>query len=242
MYEQECAAKGAGEKICSRSSAAIQRDERLCAIRRDRADHPFALANSSSAAKPIARFRYLTVMRSRALVDIAGKSVFAVPLVELFAGDCCRVRRKLEAEEFAEVFAWWPAPISSPGAAGNLRGRFVRWFSRIGRLCPGKSLRPEARGDCNASKKQPVLFVDADILWFRDPASLLGDPALWEKPRALRENNCHQRREIAVRHCPQVLEPPFVNSGIVALHGELMAPELLRSIVRDALSDPQDSR
>jgi hypothetical protein len=86
-----------------------------------------------------------------------------------------------------------------------------------------------------------VLFVDADILWFRDPASLLGDPTLWEKPRALRESNCHQRRDIAMRHCPQVLEPPFVNSGIVALHGKLMPPDLLRNMVQDALRDPLDS-
>src|SRR5206468_7966267 len=30
-------------------------------------------------------------------------------------------------------------------------------------------------------------------------------------------------------------------SGIVALHGELMAPELLRSMVREALPHPKDS-
>ena len=46
---------------------------------------------------------------------------------------------------------------------------------------------------------------------------------------------------MAMRHCAQVLEPPFVNSGIVALHGELMTPALLRSMVQDALRDPQDS-
>jgi hypothetical protein len=46
---------------------------------------------------------------------------------------------------------------------------------------------------------------------------------------------------MALRHCAQVLEPPFVNSGILALHGELMAPELLRTLVEEALSDPQDS-
>jgi hypothetical protein len=38
-----------------------------------------------------------------------------------------------------------------------------------------------------------------------------------------------------------VLEPPFVNSGIVALHGELMVPELLRSMVQEALPRPKDS-
>src|SRR5439155_25985199 len=39
----------------------------------------------------------------------------------------------------------------------------------------------------------------------------------------------------------RVLEPPFVNSGIVALHGELMAPKLLRNMVQEALPFPQDS-
>ena len=71
---------------------------------------------------------------------------------------------------------------------------------------------------------------------------LLGDPALWGKPRALRESNCHQSRDMALHYCVQVLEPPFVNSGIVALHGELMAPELLRSMVQEALPQSQDSR
>jgi hypothetical protein len=91
------------------------------------------------------------------------------------------------------------------------------------------------------AKKQPVLFVDADILWFGDPLLLLGEPTSWTKPRGLWESNCHQRREMALRHCAQVLEPPFVNSGIVALHGELMAPDLMRTMVQESLPFPQDS-
>ena len=66
------------------------------------------------------------------------------------------------------------------------------------------------------ARGQPLLFVDPDILWFRDPALLLDDPVSWNKPRALRESNCHQSRDMALRHCPQALEAPFVNSGIVA--------------------------
>jgi hypothetical protein len=88
---------------------------------------------------------------------------------------------------------------------------------------------------------QPVVFVDADILWFKDPTSLLGDPSLWTRPRALLESNCHQRRDMALRYCARVLEPPFVNSGIVALHGELMPSDILRSMTQDALPYPQDS-
>jgi hypothetical protein len=38
-----------------------------------------------------------------------------------------------------------------------------------------------------------------------------------------------------------VLEPPFVNTGMLTLHGKFMAPELLRILVKEALNDPQDS-
>ena len=115
---------------------------------------------------------------------------------------------------------------------------FQSWRSTLGQSPYGLKLSAIV----TQAIHQPVLFVDADILWFRDPMLLLGDPALWGKPRALRESNCHQSRDMALHYCVQVLEPPFVNSGIVALHGELMTPELLRSMVQEALRSPQDSR
>ena len=146
-----------------------------------------------------------------------------------------------EADEFAEVFGWWPMPITA-----LMRQNVCLAASRAGFPELADYAQQSIYGLCLAAKitqadQQPMLFVDADILWFRDPASLLGDPALWVKPRALRENNCYQRRDMALRHCAQVLEPPFVNSGIVALHGELMTPALLRRMVQDALRNPQDS-
>jgi hypothetical protein len=85
-----------------------------------------------------------------------------------------------------------------------------------------------------------VLFVDADILWFRDPAEHLGPKQVWGKPRGVQESHCYQRRDMALRYCPQVLEAPFVNGGILALKGEFMDAGLLRSMVREALSDPKD--
>jgi hypothetical protein len=45
---------------------------------------------------------------------------------------------------------------------------------------------------------------------------------------------------MALRHCAQVLEAPFVNAGIVALHGELMPSSLLRNMVQEALRVSQD--
>src|SRR5262249_48217207 len=39
---------------------------------------------------------------------------------------------------------------------------------------------------------------------------------------------------------PKVLEPPYVNGGILALHGEFLAVEILRAMVHEALADPED--
>ncbi len=47
-YDQACPAKSARTKICTWPSAAIQRNEYLCAPGRNRAQCPFAVANSSS--------------------------------------------------------------------------------------------------------------------------------------------------------------------------------------------------
>jgi hypothetical protein len=146
-----------------------------------------------------------------------------------------------KADEFAEVFAWWPAPIRVLTRQEICTAAFSAGFPELAEYARESPYGLKLAAIVIEAKKQPVLFVDADILWFRDPASLFGDPPLWEKPRALPESNCHQRRDIAIQYCVQVLEPPFVNSGIVALHGELMAPELLRSMVEKALPTPLDS-
>ena len=107
----------------------------------------------SQPAKPIARFRYLTVSDRRHWL-ILRESLFSLyQLMELFAGDCRRVRRKLDGRRLFRGFRLVACADQRPAAARNLRGRFVRWFSRIGRLCTRKSLRSEARGDCNASKE-----------------------------------------------------------------------------------------
>ena len=145
------------------------------------------------------------------------------------------------ANEFAEVFAWWPTPITVLTRAEICQAASSADFSELADYAGQSPYGLKLAAIVTQAKKRPTIFVDADILWFRDPALLLGDRVSWDKPRALRESNCHQRRDMATRHCAQVLEPPFVNSGIVALHGEIMTAALLRSMVQDALRDPQDS-
>ena len=196
---------------------------------------------SPQPAKPISKFRYLAAC-DRAHWLMLRESLFSLhrswnSLPQIFVVS----DGSWTADEFAEVFGWWPAPINVLSreqvslAASSLGSPELAEYARESPY--GLKLAAIVTQAC----KQPVLLVDADILWFKDPLLLLGEPSTWRRPRALHENSCRQRHEMALHHCPEVLEPPFINSGIVALHGELMAPPVLRSMVQEALVDPQDS-
>ena len=196
---------------------------------------------SPQLAKPIANFCYLT-MCDRAHWLMLRESLFSLyrswnslPEVTVVSDG------SWTANEFAEVFGWWPTPITVLTQAEICELVSSAGLPELADYARQSPYGLKLAAIITLAKRQPALFVDADILWFRDPMLLIGDPASWDKPRALRENNCYQRRDMALRHCAQVLQPPFVNSGIVALHGELMFPGLLRSMVRDASRDPLDS-
>jgi len=192
-------------------------------------------------AKPLANFCYLTVSDRRHWLMLREslyslhRSWNSLPEITVVSDG------SWTANEFAKVFAWWPNPITVLTRAEICQAASSAGFSELADYAGQSPYGLKLAAIVTQAKKRPTIFVDADILWFRDPALLLGDRVSWDKPRALRESNCHQRRDMATRHCAQVLEPPFVNSGIVALHGDLMTPALLRGMVQDALRDPQDS-
>ena len=191
--------------------------------------------------KPIANFRYLT-MCDRAHWLMLRESLFSLHRSWTLLPEITVVSDGTwMASEFADVFAWWPAPITVLTRQQICEAASSIGFPELADYARESPYGLKLAAIVIEARKQPVLFVDADILWFGDPLLLLGEPTSWTKPRGLRESNCHQRREMALRHCAQVLEPPFVNSGIVALHGELMPPDLLPSMVQEALPYPQDS-
>jgi hypothetical protein len=198
-------------------------------------------AISPQQPKPIANFCYL-VVSDRAHWLLLRENLFSVhrswnslPQITVVCDG------SWSAREFSEVFAWWPAPTKILTRQEICAAAYSAGFPELAEYARESPYGLKLAAIVTQAMKQPLVFVDADILWFRDPTSLLGDPPLWVKPRALRESNCHQRRDMALRHCARVLESPFVNSGIVALHGELMPPEILRSMTQDALPYPQDS-
>ena len=192
--------------------------------------------------KPTVNFRYLTLcgrgnwlMLRESLLSLHRSSSSLPKLTVVSDGSWT-------SEEFAEVFAWWPAPITVLQRDEVSQAACSAGFPELAKYARESPYGLKLCVIVTQAMQEPVLFVDADILWFRDPTSLLGDPASWVKPRALREDSCYQSRDMALRYCAKVLEPPFVNSGIVALHGALMAPELLRGMVQEALPQSKDSR
>jgi len=196
---------------------------------------------SPQPAKPAANFCYVTVSVRRRWLMLREslyslyRSWNSLPEITVVSDG------SWAADEFAKVFAWWPTAITVLTRAEICQAASSAGLSELADYAGQSPYGLKLAAIVTQAKKRPTIFVDADILWFSDPALLLGDRVSWDKPRALRESNCHQRRDMATRHCAQVLEPPFVNSGIVALHGELMTPALLCSMVQDALRDPQDS-
>jgi hypothetical protein len=144
------------------------------------------------------------------------------------------------ASDFYPVFSWWPGKINvlsreqiiaQAGAAGE---------RELAQYAEASGWGLKVASIVLLARREAVLFVDADILWFADPTDLFGPSDFWAKPRGVRERNCYQHRDMALRFCPEVLEPPFVNGGILALHGEFLKAEILRAMVHEALADPKD--
>ena len=144
------------------------------------------------------------------------------------------------AADFYPVFSWWPGKINVLSHEQIIAQADAVWERELAQYAEASAWGLKVASIVLLARREPVLFVDADILWFADPVDLLGPTDFWAKPRGVRETNCYQHRDMALRFCPEVLKPPFVNGGILALHGEFLAPEILREMVREALADPKD--
>src|SRR5262245_61294548 len=144
------------------------------------------------------------------------------------------------AADFYPVFSWWPGKIDVLPREQIIAQADAAGERELAQYAEASAWGLKVASIVLLARQEPVLFVDADILWFADPSDLLGPSDSWAKPRGVTEGNCYQHRDMARRFCPQVLEPPFVNGSILALHGEFLPPGILRAMVREALADPKD--
>jgi hypothetical protein len=144
------------------------------------------------------------------------------------------------AADFCQVFSWWPGKINVVSREQIIAQADAAGERELAQYAEASAWGLKVASIVLLARREPVLFVDADILWFNDPADLLGPPNSWAAPRGVRESDCYQHRGMALRFCPKVLEAPFVNGGILALHGEFLPAETLRLMVHEALADPKD--
>jgi hypothetical protein len=142
--------------------------------------------------------------------------------------------------DFYPVFSWWPGKINVLSREQIIADADAAGERELAQYAEASGWGLKIASIVLLARREPVLFVDADILWFADPTGLFGPSDHWAKPRGVRESNCYQHRDMALRFCPEVLEPPFVNGGILALHGEFLPADILRTMVHEALADPKD--
>lgn len=142
--------------------------------------------------------------------------------------------------DFYSTFSWWPAKINALSREEIIAEADAAGEHELVQYAKASGWGLKVASIVLLARREPMLFVDVDILWFADPGDLLGPSDCWAEPRGIRESNCYQHREMALRFCPKVLEPPFVNGGILALHGEFLTAEILRAMVQEALADPED--
>ena len=142
--------------------------------------------------------------------------------------------------DFYPVFSWWPGKINILSREQIIAQADAAGERELAQYAEASGWGLKLASIVLLARREPVLFVDADILWFKDPADLLGPSEFWARPRGVREPDCYQHSEMALRFCPEVMEPPFINGGIVALHGEFLPAEILRAMVHQALADPTD--
>ena len=190
--------------------------------------------------KPESGMRYLT---------LAGRSHWLMLRESLFS--LYRSWKKLpaitvvsdgswSASDFYPVFSWWPGKIDVRSREEIIAEADAAGERELAQYSEASGWGLKVTSIVLSARREPVLFVDADILWFADPVDLLGPKDSWAEPRGVREGNCYQHQQMALHFCPKVLEPPYVNGGILALHGDFLTPDVLRAMVREALVDPQD--
>src|SRR5262249_7124079 len=138
------------------------------------------------------------------------------------------------SEEFQPVFGWWSGTIKVLSREQICAQARAANEPELAQYAENSPYGLKLAAIILLARREPVLFVDADTLGSRDRGALIGRAASWGKPKGIRESNCYQRRDMALRYCPQVMEPPFVNGGILAMHGEFLPPDRLSGMVREA--------
>ena len=118
-------------------------------------------------------------------------------------------------------FDWWPNDfvVRTPETVrSNLKSH---GHAKLAKFTQTHPLSLKLGFIVNEALCRKSFFVDSDILWLKDPVEKLRQHT-WEAGVAASvEPGGSFNRDLALKVCPSVLEPPFTNTGFVLLCGEL---------------------
>jgi hypothetical protein len=140
--------------------------------------------------------------------------------------------------EFDEAFDFWPESIRVLSPKEVLDPLAIQGQTQLVELARRHPLGLKLAGIILLGQERPTLFVDSDVLWFSDPSASLSSLQGTVGPAAAVESGATFNETLARKFCPQILNPPGINTGCVWLHGNLCEPGLLRHILDAALEQP----
>src|SRR5262245_17540582 len=89
------------------------------------------------------------------------------------------------AADFYPVFSWWPGKIDVLPPEQIIAETDAAGERELAQYADASAWGLKIASIVLLARREPVLFVDADILWFADPAALLGTSDSWAKPRGV---------------------------------------------------------
>jgi hypothetical protein len=140
--------------------------------------------------------------------------------------------------EFAGTYDFWPESIRVFSPEEILGPLTIQGETQLVEIARRHPLGLKLASIVLLCQKRPSLFVDSDILWFSDPGAVLTGLRESDGPAATVEAGASFNETLARKFCPQILNPPGINTGCVWLRGRLCEPCLLRRILDAALEQP----
>src|SRR5947207_12269573 len=105
------------------------------------------------------------------------------------------------AADFYPVFSWWPGKINVLSPEQIIADADAAGERELAQYAEASGWGLKLASIVLLARREPVLFVDADILWFADPSDVLCPSDFLFKPRGERVSNCHQHRDLVLRFC-----------------------------------------
>src|SRR5438132_8825036 len=103
------------------------------------------------------------------------------------------------AADFYPVFSWWPGKINVLSREEIIAQADAGGEGELARYAEASGWGLKVASIVLLARREPVLFVDADILWFKHPADRLAPSAGWANPGGVREGTGYHHREMARR-------------------------------------------